>query len=142
MKENKELRMRELPKRPKSVFAMFCEENKKNVEPGKGEGKGRDALQKLWATVEEEKKAEYAKREAELKEKWQKDVETFKASATYKTYEETNLKIRKEFEVEAVKVTTLAFLREAPMAPPKSALAFFVTEKREAKAKEADSDEE
>merc|ERR1712151_315478 len=56
-KENKELRLRDLPKRPKSVFAMFAEEHKKEVEPGKGEGKGRDALNKLWQKQDAEKKA-------------------------------------------------------------------------------------
>ena len=43
----KELYLRNLPKRPKSVFAMFCEEHKNEVPAGRGDGKGRNWVQHI-----------------------------------------------------------------------------------------------
>merc|ERR1712194_837221 len=66
-KENKLLNLREMPKRPASVFAMFAEAHKKEVPQGKGEGKGRDALKKKFVDVTVEEKSKLEKQEQELK---------------------------------------------------------------------------
>eukprot|EP00927_Polykrikos_kofoidii_P028127 TRINITY_DN2460_c0_g1_i3.p1 TRINITY_DN2460_c0_g1~~TRINITY_DN2460_c0_g1_i3.p1 ORF type:complete len:1243 (+),score=339.34 TRINITY_DN2460_c0_g1_i3:500-3730(+) len=129
-KENKELNLREMPKRPKNVFSLFADDHKDKVEPGKGEGKGRHALKNLWTQAEADKKAEYEKKEKELKDQWMQQVVEFKSGEKYATYQTTASKVRKEFTTEAVKVTTLKFLRGAPAAPPKSSFAVYVSERK------------
>lgn len=129
-RENRLLRLRELPKRPKGVFAMFCQDNKDKVPAGKGEGKGRNALKTLFETCPEDKKAEYKSKEAEQVDAWKKDLEAFKSGETFKTYQEMIVKVKAEFENEIIKVTTLKFLTEAPKPPPRTGFAIFVGEKR------------
>merc|ERR1712054_569135 len=124
--------LREMPKKPKSVFAMFAQDHKNEVEPGKGEGKGTSALKQKFENASMEEKKKYEAKNAEMLEKWKEDVVTFKASPKYQTYEATKKKIDQEFKNEAIKVTTLKFLGDAPAAPPKSGFGVFVGEKRKA----------
>eukprot|EP00927_Polykrikos_kofoidii_P028125 TRINITY_DN2460_c0_g1_i1.p1 TRINITY_DN2460_c0_g1~~TRINITY_DN2460_c0_g1_i1.p1 ORF type:complete len:1241 (+),score=313.88 TRINITY_DN2460_c0_g1_i1:500-3724(+) len=129
-KENKELNLREMPKRPKNVFSLFADDHKDKVEPGKGEGKGRHALKTLWTQAEAEKKSVYEQKEKELKDEWVQQVADFKAGEKYATFQTTAAKVRKEFTTEAIKVTTLKFLRGAPAAPPKSSFSVFTSERK------------
>lgn len=136
-RENTQLNLREMPRRPKSVFAMFCEENKDKVPAGKGEGKGRSALKALFIDLPEEKKKEYANKEAELKEEWMKAVKEYKDGTKYQNFLKVKDKIKKEFENEAVKTTTMRFLADAPSPPPKTPFAVFLHEKRKRDGKDA-----
>jgi len=113
---------------------MFADEHKNEVPQGKGEGKGRSALKVLFNDCPEEKKANYQIKEKELLEAYKQELDTFKAGETYKTYQDTIQKVKKEFENEAIKVTTLKFLKEAPKMVPKSGFAIFLGEKRKAEA--------
>jgi len=130
LRENRLLRLRDMPKRPKSVFAMFAEDHKSEVPPGKGEGKGRSALKVLFNDFPEEKKEGYKTKEKELLEVFKKELDEFKSGETYKTYQETIAKVKKEFTNEAIKVTTLKFLRGAPKPCPATGFALFAGEKR------------
>jgi len=131
-KENKQVNMIDMPKRPKSVFAMYAEEHKKEVEPGKGEGKGAHALKKKFAEASEEEKAQLAEKEKELKEQWAKEMTEWKESDKFKGFLKTNEKIKTEFMNEAMKVMTIKFLNRAPAQPPKTGFAVFLHEKRAA----------
>jgi len=137
-KENKLLNMRELPKRPKNAFAMYADIHKSEVEPGKGEGKGRSALKVKFDQAPESEKAELAQKENELKQKWIEDVKAFKDGPKFNTFKTLEKKIKLEFMNEAMKVVTLRFLSDAPQEPPKSPFAVFVGNKRKADA-EADA---
>mmetsp|Transcript_61427 Transcript_61427/g.179555 ORF Transcript_61427/g.179555 Transcript_61427/m.179555 type:complete len:1213 (+) Transcript_61427:101-3739(+) len=136
-KENKLLGLRELPKRPPNSFSMYALAHKNEVEPGKGEGKGRDALMKLFMKADEKEKAELKEKEQEAKIQWMKDTQAFKESQKFLDFKNTEKKIKMEFMTEASKVLTLRFLSEAPKEPPKSPFAIYVAEKRKA-AGEAD----
>mmetsp|Transcript_102896 Transcript_102896/g.320623 ORF Transcript_102896/g.320623 Transcript_102896/m.320623 type:complete len:1217 (+) Transcript_102896:71-3721(+) len=131
-KENKLLGLRTLPKRPPSAFSMYATEHKSEVEPGKGEGKGRDALMKKYAVETEEEKAKYLEKEKELKIKWMEDTQAFKESKKFLDFKATEKKIKMEFMTEASKVLTLKFFAQAPKQPPKSPFAVFVGDKRKA----------
>ena len=138
-RENKLVNLREMPKKPKSVFAMFAEDHKKEVEPGKGEGKGASALKAKWLEFEAEKKAEYEAKEKALKGKWVVDLKEFKEGPKFNGWVTTEKKIKTEFMNEAMKVMTLRFLDSAPPAPPKTAFAVFVGEKRKAQGESDDA---
>mmetsp|Transcript_36179 Transcript_36179/g.115064 ORF Transcript_36179/g.115064 Transcript_36179/m.115064 type:complete len:1222 (-) Transcript_36179:108-3773(-) len=131
-KENKALNLRELPKRPRSAFAMYAEEHKSEVEPGKGEGKGRDALMKKYMQATEDEKAPYIAKEKELKDQWMRDMQAFKEGEKFTGFQSLEKKIKMEFMTEAMKVVTLRFLSDAPQQPPKSPFAVFVHGKRKA----------
>uniref|UniRef100_A0A7S1WEU3 HMG box domain-containing protein n=1 Tax=Alexandrium catenella TaxID=2925 RepID=A0A7S1WEU3_ALECA len=131
-KENKLLKLRTLPKRPMSAFAMFALEHKNDVEPGKGEGKGRDALKKLYEKAREEEKAAFIEKEKELKIKFMEDTQAFKEGEKFLEFKNVEKKIKMEFMNEATKVLTLRFLSDAPKEPPKSPFAVFVAQKRKA----------
>merc|ERR1712060_733539 len=73
-RENRLVNLRELPKRPRSTFSLFAEDHKKEVEPGKGEGRGISALKQKWAEASKEEKDEYEEKEKKLKEQWVADV--------------------------------------------------------------------
>lgn len=137
-RENRMLNLRDMPKRPKSVFALFAADHKDEVPPGKGEGKGMSALKVKFSEASTEEKAKYTKIEQELKEQWMKEVEEFKASDRFKNFHEVKKKVLKEFLTDAEKVTTVRFLDEAPPAPPKSAFALFLNEKRKRENGDAD----
>jgi len=124
--------LRELPKRPKSVFAMFSADHKDEVPKGKGEGKGTHALREKFAQVPKDELKPYEVKCEELTEKWKEDVTVFKQGPKYKTFEATKAKIVLEFKNEAIKVTTLKFLADSPASPPKTAFAIYVGEKRKA----------
>jgi len=131
-KENKLLNLRETPKRPASAFAMYALEHKSEVEPGKGEGKGRDALMKKYSLISAEEKSQYIEKEKELKIKFMEDTQAFKESKKFLEFKAMEKKIKMEFMNEATKVLTLKFLSEAPKPPPKSPFAIFVADKRKA----------
>ena len=121
-----------MPKRPKSVFAMFAAEHKDEVPKGKGEGKGTSALKEKFKTAPEEEKKKNQAENDKLTEQWKEDVKEFKAGTKYQAFNATKSKIELEFKNEAIKVITLKFLDEAPLAPAKTAFAVFVGEKRKA----------
>jgi len=129
-RQNIQVNLRDMPKRPKSVFALFADEHKTEVEPGKGEGKGRSALKVLWNSAPEDQKHKYQEMEMKLKEQWMSEVKAFKESTPYLTFEVTKRKVIQEFQNEAVKITTMKFLSESPEPPPKTAFAVFLHEKR------------
>mmetsp|Transcript_28899 Transcript_28899/g.46517 ORF Transcript_28899/g.46517 Transcript_28899/m.46517 type:complete len:1236 (-) Transcript_28899:183-3890(-) len=131
-RENLLVQLREMPKRPKSVFAMFSQDHKNEVPAGKGEGKGTHALRKKFEDAPEEEKKKYEETRSELEDKWKEKVVEFKAGVKYQTFAKTKEKIDMEFKNEAIKITTLKFLDDAPPAPPKSPFAVFVGEKRKA----------
>merc|ERR1712019_223622 len=79
-RENSLVNLYDMPKRPKSVFALYAADHKKEVEPGKGEGKGMHALKTKWAQADQAKKEEYESKEKELKVEWMKALEEFKLS--------------------------------------------------------------
>jgi len=131
-KENRALCYRTYPKRPPSAFSMYAVEHKSEVEPGKGEGKGRDALMKKYALIPEEEKAKYIERERELKAKFAEEVAAFKEGEPIKTFKAVSQKIKMEFMGEAMKVLTLKFLADAPPPPAKSGFLIWVADKRKA----------
>jgi len=128
--ENTKVNLYDLPKRPKSVFALFADEHKKTVPQGKGEGKGRDALKRKWSDTAEDTKKEYETREQQHKREWIEAVADFKKGESYQIFEKTKKKIDLEFANEAVKVTTIRFLESAPEPPPKTPFALFLHDKR------------
>jgi len=132
VKENARVHLREMPKKPKSVFAMFAKDHKDEVEPGKGEGKGSSALRAKFVTASMEEKQKYEAVQAEELQKWEAEVATYKAGPKYATFEATKKKIMEEFKNEAIKVTTLKFLSDSPAAPSKTGFGVFVSEKRKA----------
>lgn len=129
-KENLQVNLRDLPKRPKSVFALFAQEHKKDVPQGKGEGKGTHALKSKWTDAAKEEKEKYEAKEKELKTEWMKAVAEFKDTESYKLFETTKHQIEIEFSKEAEKATTLRFLQDAPNPPAKTPFAVFLGEKR------------
>lgn len=128
--ENRQVNLRDLPKRPQSVFALFAEDHKKDVPPGKGEGKGTHALKTKWAETDGSEKQRYETKEKDLKTQWMEAVAEFKESDKFKLFESTKKKIEIEFSKEAEKATTLRFLNDAPTPPAKTPFAVFLGEKR------------
>jgi len=139
IRQNRLVNLRDMPKKPKSVFAMFATEHKEEVPAGKGEGKGVSALKVKFSEASEDEKKRLEAEQKELLEKWKQDVDTFKVGDQFKTYQTTETKVKREFMNEAMKVMTLKFLNAAPQQPPKSAFAIYLNEKR--KATEAPEDE-
>merc|ERR1712136_710463 len=139
-RENRQVNLRDMPKRPKSVFAMYAADHKNEVTPGKGEGKGTSALKQKFLGVTAEEKLAYEAKERELKEEWARQVQDFKDGDKYKAYIKTTKIIKLEFTNEAMKVSTMRFLSEAPAPPPRSPFALFLNEKRKADANEAGED--
>mmetsp|Transcript_130962 Transcript_130962/g.292942 ORF Transcript_130962/g.292942 Transcript_130962/m.292942 type:complete len:795 (+) Transcript_130962:90-2474(+) len=133
-KENKQVNLRDMPKRPKSVFAIYAEEHKKEVPAGKGEGKGRSALAAKFAAEAEEVKKQLAIKQAEEKVKWEEEVKEFKAGEKYQLFEKTEKKAKMEMTNEALKVMQIKFFADAPTQPPRSPFAIFVHEKRKAQS--------
>mmetsp|Transcript_81078 Transcript_81078/g.142961 ORF Transcript_81078/g.142961 Transcript_81078/m.142961 type:complete len:1231 (+) Transcript_81078:30-3722(+) len=133
-RENKQVHLREMPKKPRSVFSLFREDHKDEVPAGKGEGKGMSWVKAKYQEASEEEKAKYLQKEKELKAKWEEDVKAYKESEKFKEYQKTEVKIKREMTNEAMKVMTLKFLDTAPQQPPKSAFSVYVGEKRKAQA--------
>jgi len=131
-RENRTLCYRAYPKRPPSAFNMYAVEHKAEVEPGKGEGKGRDALMKKYVVVSEEEKAKYLEKEQELRAKWMEEVQHFKEGESLTTFKAVDQKIKLEFMGEAMKVLTLRFLEDGPQPPPKSGFMVYVADRRKA----------
>eukprot|EP00933_Yihiella_yeosuensis_P022710 TRINITY_DN17832_c0_g1_i1.p1 TRINITY_DN17832_c0_g1~~TRINITY_DN17832_c0_g1_i1.p1 ORF type:complete len:1215 (-),score=478.94 TRINITY_DN17832_c0_g1_i1:131-3775(-) len=131
-RENRMVNLAEMPKKPKSVFALFKEDHKEEVPAGKGEGKGMSWVRAKFQEVADEEKQKYLDMEKELKAKHLADVQQFKDSDKFKEFEKTELKIKKEMQNEGMKVMTIKFLNMAPAAPPKTPFAVFVGEKRKA----------
>jgi len=129
-RENKMVSLVDQPKRPKSVFAMFRDEHKTEVTPGKGEGKGTHALKQKFAEASQEEKAALEAKEKEMKEQWMREMAEWKESDKYKGFVKTNEKIKMEFMNDAMKVMTIKFLNRAPPQPPRSAFSLFLHEKR------------
>ncbi|CAE7618338.1 cka1 [Symbiodinium pilosum] len=129
-KENRRVHLNDMPKRPKSVYALFRDDIKDEVPSGKGEGKGMNFVKNKFQEIDETEKKKYLDMEAELKQKYNEDVKTYKEGEKYKEFEKTTGKIKKELMTEAMKVMTLKFLNDAPAEPPKSTFAIFVGEKR------------
>ncbi|CAE7251331.1 HMGB2 [Symbiodinium sp. CCMP2592] len=119
-----------MPKKPKSVYALFRDDIKDEVPAGKGEGKGMNFVKTKFAEIDETAKKKYMEQEADLKQKYNEEVKTYKEGEQYKEFEKTTGKIKREMMTEAMKVMTLKFLRDAPPEPPKNPFAIFVGEKR------------
>ncbi len=124
----------DLPKRPKSVFAMFAQKHKDEVPQGKGEGKGRSALKAKFMEISTEEKEALEKQEQERLAKFKQDLAEFKESDKFKCYVTAKKKIKLEFLNEAMKVLTLKFLTHSPASPPKTAFAVYLHEKRKSVA--------
>merc|ERR1712039_643243 len=121
-----------MPKKPKSVFALYSAAHKDEVPAGKGEGKGVSALKVKFQTADQEEKAKLEEAANESLKKWKEEVETFKAGEKYQLFQKTEKKVKQEFLNEAMKVMTIKFLNAAPPQPPKSPFAIYVGEKRQA----------
>lgn len=132
VRANRLVNLRDMPKKPKGVFAMFAAAHKTEVPSGKGEGKGSSALKAKFATAPEEEKAKLAEQAKQLEESWKKELEEYKSSDKFKTYQNTEQKVKREFMNEAMKVMTLKFISAAPAPPPKSPFAIYLGEKRQA----------
>merc|ERR1712113_271355 len=124
--------LRDMPKRPRSVFAMYAEEHKTEVPAGKGEGKGRSALKVKFEQAAAEEKAKLEAIVKEKTDKWKQDVNVYKEGDKYKGFVKNQAKIKMEFMNEAMKVMTLRFLSGAPPQPPKSAFGVYAGRKRKA----------
>ncbi|CAE6967578.1 HMGB2 [Symbiodinium sp. KB8] len=129
-RENRRVNLNDMPKKPKSVYALFRDDIKDEVPAGKGEGKGMNFVKTKFAEMDEAEKKKYMEKEADLKQKYNEEVKTYKEGEQYKEFEKTTVKIKREMMTEAMKVMTLKFLRDAPPEPPKNPFAIFVGEKR------------
>mmetsp|Transcript_28063 Transcript_28063/g.60928 ORF Transcript_28063/g.60928 Transcript_28063/m.60928 type:complete len:1274 (-) Transcript_28063:360-4181(-) len=132
IRQNRLVNLRDMPKKPKSVFALFAQEHKSEVPSGKGEGKGTSALKEKFEQAPEEEKKRLQEKQDEMMEKYKQELEEYKAGDTYKKFETTEQKVKKEFMNEAMKVMTLKFLNAAPEQPPKTAAQVYIAEKRKA----------
>lgn len=130
-RQNRMLNLRETPKRGKTAFALYCDRHKDEVEPGKGEGKGRSALKVKFASVSQQEKEELERLEKENKEAYEKELAAFKESDRFKNFQTMKAKIEEEYKKEAMKITTLRFLREAPNPPPKTGFLIYFQEKEQ-----------
>mmetsp|Transcript_117715 Transcript_117715/g.293498 ORF Transcript_117715/g.293498 Transcript_117715/m.293498 type:complete len:1229 (-) Transcript_117715:61-3747(-) len=124
-RENKLVNLREMPKKPKSVFALFKEQHQ-------SEATSKVDLKQKFAAVSDDEKARLEAKEKELKEKWEEDVKAWKESERFKEYEKNEKKAKQELMTQAMKVMTMKFLHAAPPQPPKSPFSVFVHEKRKA----------
>lgn len=127
-RENKQVHLRTMPKRPRSAFALFATDKKSEVPPGKGEGKGQHALKRKWADTSTEDQREYYSKRQELEEQYNKEDAAFKESDSFKTFCKLKTRIEQEYKTEAMKVMTLRFLRAAPAPPPRNGFAIYVKE--------------
>jgi hypothetical protein len=135
-RENRLLNLRETPKRGKTSFALYADRHKDEVEPGKGADKGRRALKVKFASVSQEERDELEQLEKENKEAYEKELAAFKESERFLQFNKTKAKIEEEFKREAINITTLRFLREAPIPPTKSAFVLYFQEKEALRAGE------
>ncbi|CAJ1421952.1 unnamed protein product, partial [Effrenium voratum] len=135
--ENRLVNLNTMPKKPKSVYALFREDIKEEVPAGKGEGKGMKFVKNKFEEMDEEAKQKYKEKEAELKQKYNEEVKDFKEGTTFKEFKKTEEKIKREMMTEAMKVMTLKFLNDAPAEPPRNPFSIFVGEKRKASVEEA-----
>merc|ERR1712113_322219 len=131
-RQNLLIGLRDMPKRPRSVFAMYAEEHKTEVPAGKGEGKGRSALKVKFEQAAAEEKAKLEAIVKEKTDKWKQDVNVYKEGDKYKGFVKNQAKIKMEFMNEAMKVMTLRFLSAAPAQPPKSGFGVYAGRKRKA----------
>eukprot|EP00442_Polarella_glacialis_P052180 CAMPEP_0115150676 /NCGR_PEP_ID=MMETSP0227-20121206/65176_1 /TAXON_ID=89957 /ORGANISM="Polarella glacialis, Strain CCMP 1383" /LENGTH=1249 /DNA_ID=CAMNT_0002561077 /DNA_START=69 /DNA_END=3819 /DNA_ORIENTATION=+ len=136
-RENKMVNLREMPKKPKNVFALFKEDHKSEVPAGKGEGKGMSWVKAKWTEVEAEEKARLEAKEQELKAKYVEDVNAYKTGPKFQEFQKTEIKIKRELTNEAMKVMTLKFLNDAPAQPPRSPFSIYLGEKRRAESEAA-----
>ncbi|CAE6941301.1 Hmgb2 [Symbiodinium natans] len=127
-KENRRVNLNDMPKKPKSVYALFRDDIKDEVPKGKGEGKGMSFVKNKFADMNDDEKKKYMEKEAELKQQYNEEVKTYKEGERYKEFEKTTGKIKREMKNEAMKVMALKYA--APPEPPKSPFAIFVGEKR------------
>ncbi|XP_068607592.1 high mobility group protein B2a [Brachionichthys hirsutus] len=70
------------PKRPPSAFFVFCSEHRPKIKeeyPGSSIGDTAKKLGELWSTQSANDKAPYNAKAAKLKEKYEKDVASYKA---------------------------------------------------------------
>lgn len=149
IRENRLVNLRDMPKRPKSVFALYAAEHKNEVPQGKGEGKGTSALKQKFVSAPEDEKVKLARVAKEAEDAWKEELATFKSGDVFKFYTTTETKVKREFMNEAVKVMTIRFINAAPPAPPRSPFSVYIGEKRKAagegdeapKSKEAKQDE-
>jgi len=132
IRQNRMVNLREMPKKPKSVFALYAKEHKAEVPQGKGEGKGTSALKQKFASALEEEKAKLAEQAKAAEEVWRKDLEDFKAGDQFKTFVTEESKVKREFMNEAMKVMTLKFINAAPETPAKTGFSIYLGEKRKA----------
>jgi len=132
VRQNRLVNLREQPKKPSSVFALYAKAHKSEVPQGKGEGKGASALRKKFEQAAEEEKAKLAAIAKEAEEKWKAELEAFKQGDQFKVFKKTEEKVTKEFMNEAMKVMTLKFLNAAPAQPPKTGFSVYIGEKRKA----------
>eukprot|EP00438_Fugacium_kawagutii_P032244 Skav200870 [mRNA] locus=scaffold3562:101031:105775:- [translate_table: standard] len=137
-KENRLVNLRDMPKKPKTVYALFRDDIKEEVPSGKGEGAPgrhhRQATDLQGEAVDKAWKLKYKQKEAELRASYDEEMKSYKEGDTYKAgcteFTKTSGKIKKEMLTEAMKVMTLKFLNDAPKEPPKTAFAIYVGEKR------------
>jgi len=132
VRENRLVNLREQPKKPSSVFALYKKAHKSEVPQGKGEGKGSSALKKKFEQASEDEKARLANIVKEADEKWKAELDEFKTGDQFKLFKKTEDKVTKEFMTEAMKVMTLKFLNAAPAQPPKTGFSVYIGEKRKA----------
>eukprot|EP00434_Breviolum_minutum_P017051 symbB.v1.2.015044.t1/scaffold1112.1/size147309/2 len=131
-RENRMVNLRDMPKKPKTVYALFREDIKEEVPSGKGEGKGMNFVKNKFQEIDDDKKLKYKQKEAELKEQYYEEMKSYKEGETWKEFTKTSGKIKREMLTEAMKVMTLKFLNDAPKEPPKTAFAIYIGEKRRA----------
>jgi len=135
-RENRLVNLRDMPKKPKTVYALFREDIKEEVPSGKGEGKGMNFVKNKFSEIDADAKLKYKQKEAELREQYDEEMKSYKEGETWKEFTKTSGKIKREMLTEAMKVMTLKFLNDAPKEPPKTAFAIFVGEKRQAVGEE------
>mmetsp|Transcript_103398 Transcript_103398/g.299062 ORF Transcript_103398/g.299062 Transcript_103398/m.299062 type:complete len:880 (-) Transcript_103398:134-2773(-) len=135
LRENRQLNLRCAPKRPPSVFALFAEKHKDEVDAGRA---GLSTLKQKFAEASEEEQRELEAQRKDLEEKYEVELKTWKESSEYKEFEKGDVAAKKEFKTTAAKVMSAKFLNGAPKAPPKSPFAIFVRERRAAVVAPAD----
>mmetsp|Transcript_34778 Transcript_34778/g.79742 ORF Transcript_34778/g.79742 Transcript_34778/m.79742 type:complete len:1127 (+) Transcript_34778:19-3399(+) len=139
--------LRNAPRRPKGVFALFREDHKdlgavpsaETVETtsgkGKGKGKAAAAVKQLYDAATEEEKQEYAKKAEDVKKEYEEKKAEFEKSERFLEYKKQEKSIEREMKNEAVKVTTLRFLRAAPDPVPSTGLQLFIASAQREKRK-------
>merc|ERR1719401_258126 len=112
LRENKLVNLRDAPKKPKSVFALYAEKHKAELEQavkelkekeeqeaketgeepkpkGKGKGKGSIVLKGKFSQATEEEKQQLEELQKKGKEDYIREVQEWKESDRYKTYLKT-----------------------------------------------------